>query len=202
MRSPGKFQGGISIAAFISEGPPFGERQQLQNFVVCDACEIFVPPADGEEGVGDGAADYLISFGPEVGAGFGRGDGDGDDAFPGSLATERARRSQHGGTGGEAIIDQDDGAAGYFALRTTAAIHLFAAAEFFVLTGADGIHHFVGDAEFAQKGRIENAHAIGGKGAEGQFFVARNAEFTNDQDIEGRMESLSHFEGDGHASAG
>jgi hypothetical protein len=157
--------------------------EQIANLVVRGGVEVAVVFADGKKGCGSFKAEKVVDFAKDGVAGIGRRHGDsGED-------TERNRAQSagcgfHGGSGSEAIVDEEDGATGAIERRTAGAPGGFAAQYFLLLLGQDCIDSGLRDGEIANDGLVENDEAAAGDCAHGQLFFAGNAKFADDKDIE------------------
>ena len=112
-------------------------RQERADLVVGGLIEVAIELADGEEVSGMVETDEVVHLGAEFGAGEGGGDRDGHNEAIRD-GTEGADGGLHGGAGGEAVVDKNDGAAFEGERRTAGAVEGFAALDFELLAGDDG----------------------------------------------------------------
>ena len=142
------------------------------------------------------AVDFLAQFF----AGTERGDRNGCNDTA-SSGTKSPHRRFHGGSGGQTVVDEDYAATIEPERETTVAIGGFAAVDLKAFACDHRIDRILRNAVSADHIVLEHDNASTGDGTHGQFFLAGNAEFTDDEDIERQMEFASHFKGDRNPTA-
>src|SRR5262249_15248101 len=108
------------------------------HFVIRGLGEVVVPVADGQKRLGRVWADDFIGEFAQIHAGFRGADGDGDDNASGRLPAQGLDGGTHGGAGGEAVVDKDDGAVAHPGIGTIATEGALAAGEFDFFFPGDG----------------------------------------------------------------
>src|SRR5215831_10220900 len=97
--------------------------------------------------------------------------GDGDDYFA-SLRAQGAGRGEHAGSCGQAVVDEDDGAAFDWEWGAPIAIGLLAPLDFMLFAAGDGFDCFGGDIEFLKNGVVGDDGSAAGDCAHGELFLA------------------------------
>jgi hypothetical protein len=170
-------------------------------FFIGGLSEVLIELTDGVEGIGGLEADEAIDLLAEIFAGGGCSDRDGDDEAP-DKGAKGAGGGFHGGSGGQAIVDENHIAAmepgGWtaFAIKDVASRNLvqFASGNSIDDLRRDvaGIDHLV----------LDYNQTSAGNGAHGQFFVAGDTEFAHHKHIEGKVKRDGHLKGHGSTAAG
>jgi len=191
----------------MGSGGEGGAAEEFADFGVGGLGEVLVPLADRLEPGGREEADDLVGFLGEPLADGRRGDRNSDDDAGGVAQAESGDGGAHGGAGGEAVVDEDDGAAGDVDGRPVAAVGLLAAFELGALAVEDEAELVGGGAGMEDGGFVDEldcgtADAAGGDGSEGELGDVGGADFANYPYIEGGVEGLGDFEGDGDAATG
>jgi len=163
--------------------------------------EIVVPGADGEERLGRGQADRLVCLFLQGGAGVGRGDRHGGDNPGGPVRPHGGDGRPHARPGGQAVIDEDDGAVAEVGRGASAAVGFLAALEFPLFGGDDAVDLVLGDQRPADDRLVDDPHPARRNRAHRQLFVAGDAQLAHQEDVERRPERPGHLEADGHAPA-
>ena len=175
--------------------------QERADLVVGGLIEVAIELADGEEVSGRVETDEVVHLGAEFGAGKGGGDRDGDNEAIRD-GTEGADGGLHGGAGGEAVVDENDGAALERKRWAAGAVEGFSALDFKLLAGDDGVDGGLADVEGLHDVVVEDDDASAGERAHGQLFFAGDAEFADDEDVEGQAEGAGDLKGYGNTAAG
>jgi hypothetical protein len=165
-------------------------------------CEVVVPFADGAKGLRRFGADDLVGDITKCVAHHGCGHGNGDDDPLWRFHAKRADGSSHRGAGGESVVDENHGLAEEVGPRTIVAIKTFASLQLSAFIRSDVIELCVGHVSDAHEVAIEDFHAAARDGAHGQLFMIGQAEFANDEHVEGDAECSGDFEAYGNAAAG
>ncbi len=164
-----------------------GLGEEGADLVVGGLAKVLVEEADGSEGLGGMDAENLVAFAPEIVASGRCGDRDGDDDLTRD-GSKSADGGAHGGSGGKAVVDEDDGFAFDGARRLAGAVLLLAALEFKTLALDGLVDCGGGDVELVNDVVIEDAGSVTSERAHGEFFVAGSPEFADEKDVEGKVE--------------
>lgn len=173
------------------------------DLVVGGVGEGAVPESDGVEGVGGAKGEAFEGWiaGGEFLAGAWWCDGHGDDDAAGAEGLGGFDGGTHGGAGGEAVVDEDDGAVVEIEGWPAGAVGGFATLEFGGLGAGDAVDGFLGEGEFGDDLGVEYTDAAS-DGAECEFGLVGEAEFADDDDVEGEGEDAGDFGGDDDAATG
>ena len=163
--------------------------------------EIGIPRANGDKIGGRFEADDLVGDLAEfVASGLG-GDGNGNNDASGVLWAESADGGLHGGAGGKAVVNQDNGAIANIKRRALATVFKLAALNFGGFALGDGFDDGRSDVEAQDDVVVENAYTPAGDGSHGELLTAGDAELADDEDVEGEAKPSSDFGGDRDTSA-
>ncbi len=113
---------------------------------------------------------------------------------------EREDGGVDAGSGGDSVVDEEDGLAGELERRATTAIEEGALVEELADLGGDAVDGFGRDALGADDFFVEITAAGGGDGPEGKLLVAGNAKLVGEEDVEREMEGLGDLEGNDDAA--
>jgi hypothetical protein len=162
--------------------------------------EVAVELADGVKGVGRLEADKLVDFMAQIltGAGGGYGNRDHDTA---NGRAEGTSCRFHCRSGGEAIIDQKDGATDEREGRMAAAVGSFAAFDLEPFAGGNGGDGFLADSVSGHNVALDDDDSATGNSAHGQFLLTGDAKFAYDKDVERQAQFECDFKRDGNAAA-
>jgi len=163
--------------------------------------EVFVPESDGVERLGRHGTHDFVGLAQQRRARVARRDRHGDDDARRVTGGERFHRRPHRRAGGQAVIDEDHGAAGEIRIRAVAPVRALAPVQFREFPCRDAIDRAVVERQPADDVVVDHAHAAARDGAHGEFLVARHAEFADDEYVERRAERPGDLGGDRHAAA-
>jgi len=175
-------------------------REQSANLVIRRLVEVAVELANGVKAIRTLDADEPVHFLAQLFAGAlcGYGSGDEDSAGEGT-------HGPHGGfhcrSRGQAIIDQDDRTACENVGGAPIAVRGFAALDLDAFAGGCRGKSLERDTPGTKDVVLSDDDAATGDGSHGQLLFSRNAEFANDEDVERKMEPMSHLKRNGHAAA-
>src|SRR5262249_36785770 len=122
-------------------------NQQLMSLFVGYLRKVFVPEPDGVKGLWGDRADQVIHVRFEFCTGVGGGDGYGDDNLRRLLLAQGGDRRAHGRAGGQAVIDENNGAPSDSRRRTVAPVSPRAAIKLLELSRRHRFDGLIGDAE-------------------------------------------------------
>lgn len=171
------------------------------DFVIGGLVEVVVPESDRLKWFRRFGAYDLIDDVPKRIAYFWSGDGNCHDDLRWPFFSERGNTRSHRRAGRQTVVDEDDGSARQIGEATIAPILTFAPFELGLLHRCNTLYVLVAHTRDANEVLVEHAHATTGKGAHGQLFVPREAELSNDEDIEWHMKGLGNLESNGNAAA-
>src|SRR6266446_2091995 len=169
------------------------------DLLVLGGGEVFVPEPDRVEGLGRRRADHSVDLAGEGLAALRRGDGHCDDDLARILSAKRFRGGAHGGSGGQAVVHQDDRAARDLGRRAITAVQPLALPQLPDRAPERPAQLLLGNA--LGERRVEEHHSPRSDGAHGELLVAREADLANDVDVEGGAEPARNGFRHGHAPA-
>ena len=177
-----------------------GLSQQISNLVIGDLIEVVIELAHRVERLRGVDTDDSVNFLAQLVASAGRRDRHRNHDATGARA-QGSRRSLHGGSRRETVIDENYGAPFYDKRRAAVAVSDFATLHLEPFSGYDGIDPLLANPVGAHHVALHDDDTAAGDGAHGQLLLARHTEFSDYENIEGQTQLASHFEGDGNATA-
>lgn len=162
--------------------------------------EVAIELADGIKGLRRLEADKLVDFMTKILAGAGGRHGDGDHDAAGNGAQSTCGR-RHRRSGSEAVIDQDNGSTSKAKRRMAGAVRGFATFDLESLASGDGVNGFLADSVGGHNVALEDDSAAAGDGAHGQLFVAWDAEFADNENVERQTQLAGDFKRYGNSAA-
>lgn len=178
-----------------------GGGEQAADFVVGGLAEVKVVLADGVEGIGNEGADDVVCLAEELYAGGRCTNRRGEDEGMGARANG-AGGGAHAGAGGEAVVDEDDGAALDGKRRAAFAEARFEIFEFAAGVVLNRLQCGGGEAQVAEDVGVKGDGAAAGDGAEREFGLAGSAQLAHSEDVERQVEGVRDLAGDGNTSTG
>ena len=176
--------------------------QQLDHRVVARRREVDVGLSDGEERGRRIQAHDLVGDANEAPFDAGRPDRDRQhDARRAGRSRDLARRAR-GGTGGEAVVDNDRRAPLERDPLPSSPIRGRPAVELGLLGSLDGRKAFGIDARGRQHLAVDDEDAVLAERAHGQLGLGGHADLADHDHVEGRTECGRHLEADRHAATG
>ncbi len=180
---------------------------------IADLAKVVIPGADppkrrGRQ-QGDGAADATgargfgggcRSLGVQFGDGTGWGDGDSGYDCARLALDQCVDGGAHGGSCGQTVVDEEDGAAPDWGGRAPAAEKLGAAGEFMLLLARDLPDAIIAQLLLGDDLPVDHLDAAFGNRAEGQLSLARHTEFAYEPDVEGGIQDAGDLAGNRNAS--
>jgi cation transport regulator ChaB len=176
--------------------------ENLQHLVVGRLAEVLVPLADGTKGIRCGEGDQLIRHIPEAIGPVGRRHRHGEHHAHGAQGATDEAGGPRGGTGRDAVVDQQRCRAGQFQPRAAGAIERRPARQLQRLRGFHRRKLRLGHPKPANALMIEHPDAALSDGPEREFGVARSAQLADHQHIERQAEPPSDPVGDDHPTSG
>ena len=100
--------------------------------------------------------------------------------------------------GGNPIIDEDDGPTMDVIGGAVSSVEAFASLQLVLLVCCHLVDHLLGDTEHLHDVVIEHTHPTRGNGSHRQFFLPRDTQLADDEDIQRGMQCSSHFKRNGY----
>jgi hypothetical protein len=177
-----------------------GTIEEFAHFFVGCLSKIEIPRAHGVKGLWRASAHYFLDLSAELIAGIARPNGNRHDNCGGMALSQRSHCGAHACSGGQAVVNKDDGSTFKLGRRTIAPVDSLATSQFLLLLRNSGFDPGRRDAKMLNNLVIEHPNAAGGDCAHGELLVARSAKFADDKDVERRAESARDLETDRDAA--
>ena len=175
--------------------------EESANLGIADLVEPPVPGANRVEGLGRSQADNFVGGLAHVFQGFACGDGDRNHHAGRIQEADSADGSQHGGSGGEAVVHKNGEPIVDCQGRSSGTIDPFATLEFRPLFACDLLDDIRLDLPTFDNVVVQDTNTAACDGPERQFLVAGGAEFADEKDVEGYADRSGDAQGDGHSAA-
>jgi len=174
------------------------------DLCIANLLEIAVPIADGEKGVVSFGANHLVRNGPKLLASLTGRNGNSNHDSGRLVLSNRANGCDHRGTGCKSVIDQNHDATAQADGWTLLAVGSFAAFQFELLAVRNLFDDVVGNLQLLDDVAVEDSHASGRDGAEGEFLAVGHAKFADQKDIEVYcgVQASGNLEGDRNSAPG
>src|SRR5581483_11249556 len=160
-----------------------GGLQTCPHDVVGNLVVVVVELADGDESLRGFQAHDLVGVVPRLGDGVPWSDRDSQDDPGGALGTGYLTGGAGGRSGGDPVIDNDDGASGEAGAGPAAAVVLGLPVKFRPLPMFHGGEFHGGDTAEPQRAVVDDPHSTLADGPDGQLRLERDAELANHDDI-------------------
>jgi hypothetical protein len=135
----------------------------------------------------------LLYFVSELVARFASSDRHRDDDTFRPLQFQSGDGCPHRGTGCQAVVDQDNGAISNVRARPIASKGSFAARKLADFFGCHCFHNGLRNPESLEHVWLHDSHIPAGHCAHGQFFLPRNAQLSNYENVQRQFQSSCNF---------
>src|SRR5579883_2272187 len=174
-------------------------RKQLPDLIIAGLLEVFVPFPDGLKVGRRHQADQLVHFAPQHVARARRSHRHCDYDAPGLLLPQRCHGRAHGRAGRQTVVAQNRGAAAQLGRRPVAAVLALAAFELGLFARGDALNRLFRYPQLENDVAVHHADAARGDRAHRQLFVPRDTELAHQENVERRLQRVSHLIADRHA---
>lgn len=178
-----------------------GEAEELFNLLVGYLIEVLVELSDRVEETGSFDTDELVDLARDPAAGVLRSHRNTEDNTSRLALLESSDGCRDAGASRDAVIYENDCAAGKVKRGTRATVEVRAPSQFVPLSTRDFFNLLFGNAGGLNDFRVQNAHTTCGHGTESKLFVAGDTELPGDEDVQGKVKCPRNFKGNGDAAA-
>lgn len=169
-------------------------------FSIIYLLKALVPFADGAKEFRSCQTDQIVDSAAKAAAGFGGPHWDANDYLCRLQTANVPNRCAHGTSGSQAVVDQNGRFAMKIERRTACAVERFAAMHLGQFACDRAIDVLIANAEFLNHAFVENARLARDR-THGEFGLPGDANFTGNNDVERKMQSISDGESNGDTSA-
>ena len=175
--------------------------KRFHYFGIVDLPEVAVVQPDGVERRGRGETDHLVGEPSRRREAGGRSHRNRAYQSRGARGAQAAQRREHGGAGGQPVVDHAHGAAGHRARHASRAVALASFADQFQLPACLALDiATVGAGHVEVLAQRDDARLV--HGTDGEFRIRRRAELAHQHHVQVAVERLGDHASDRHAAAG